>query len=442
VGLLLAAPALAQQIEPVPQQVGTRAAALEVEPNTAPTAVGAAVPGEVALAETEALRAALEETLRELEELREVAASGVLLTTLEEQAERIDDLESTLFDLDERVGSRGLLRAFDGMSMDVGGFLTQSFTATPDQDSTQASFNQTLFELLLRTQISDDWSLFTAFGLLREADLSFADPNNPAFRSFANRVPQIIVWANYRHSDPLQMQIGRFVTPHGIINIEHFPPVLYEINQPQFLRPFSGATIFPNFMDGAQLHGRMFVGSGNDSLEYNAYAGVFVGDDPSAILSGGRLGYRMNSIGLAVGANYGHGRRDSAPGPTPLGNFSIVGGRSLTNNTYDTVGVDVLLDNSKVIWKSEFFHSFEHDVDDRVAFYSQPGWRINERLMTFYRFDYFDPGQGLPSGTEHVVGLNVLATSTVRIRGAYFLKQFTDPYAETPVFQLSTTISF
>jgi len=217
--------------------------------------------------------------------------------------------------------------------------------------------------------------------------------------------------------------------------------VLLDINQPQFLRPFSGATIFPNFLLGGQVHGKLFTGENDqDVLQYNAYIGGFA-TNTEEVLAGARVAYTWSDLGLTVGANYAHGRRVAAA--SSLGNLSIVGNRSKTTNDYNTVGVDVLVDKGALLWKNEFFYSFEENgAEDRVAFYSQPGWRLNDKWIAFYRFDFFDPGQGIGQSTEHMVGVNFLPTSTIRLRAVYIFKQFNNPNEDANIFQLSATVSF
>ena len=393
--------------------------------------------------EIEMLRSMLERSLELFERLeaRVGALEGEPVSQQLSDPERLDELEEQVADIEDRVGSRAIAKAFDAESLDIGGFLTQSFTTAIGNDSSEASFNQTQFELLLRSQLTKDWSFFAALGFLREADLDFSDPDNPNFRAFANRVPQILAWVNYQHSDAFQLQFGRFVNPKGIINIEHFPPVLLETNQPQFLRPFSGASIFPNFVNGFQIHGKAFVGStGANSLDYNIYTGAFTGGDADDFVAGGRLAFSDSSSGMTVGVNYEYGRREAAL--SAPGHFSIVGPRSLNTNTYNVVGADILVDKGRILWKNEAFFSFENGQEDRVAAYTQPGFRLNDRWLAFYRFDYFDPGQGLTDSVEHVVGLNFLPTPTIRIRGAYFFKNFENPRTDANIVQLSATFSF
>lgn len=353
---------------------------------------------------------------------------------------RLDELEEQMFDLDERTGSRAIIHAFDAISLDIGGFLTQQFTYAIGEDSDEASFNATQFELLIKADLTDEISVFTALGFLRESDLILADAANPTFAASAMRNPAIIAWGNFQRSDALEIQLGRFVTPHGIINIEHFPGVLLELNQPQFLRPFSGQTIFSNFMQGGQIHGRFFLGEdGSDVLQYNAYVGLHPSDSED-FLAGFRVAYTWDELGVTLGGNYGHGRRKGAA--STVGNLSIVGPRSLTTNDYDFVGVDLLYDKGKLLWKNELFFSSESGQQDRLGFYTQPAWRLNDKWIAFYRFDYFDPGQGIHDSVEHIIGVNFLPIPIVRLRASYIFKQLGDPEEDLSVFQFSMTLSF
>ncbi|MCG8588164.1 MAG: hypothetical protein MJE66_02655 [Proteobacteria bacterium] len=338
---------------------------------------------------------------------------------------------------EEQTGRVGV---FDAVELDLGGFLTQTLTLAHGEDDTDVSPNQTLLEILVRAGITDRISLFAALGWLREADLDLSVPGDPEFRGSANRTPQIIAWTNYRHRDSIQLRLGRFVTPHGIINIEHFPPTLLEINQPQFLRPFSGATLFPNFMNGGELHGRLLFESG--SLQYSAYGGIF-GPAPKDFLTGGRLEWSPSGFlsGVHAGLNYSHGSREAGGGS--LGNFASVPSRSLVSNDYDLVGADLLIDRGRLIWKNEFFFSFEEHEENRMAFYSQPGIRLTKRWIAFYRFDYLDPGQGVATTMEHVAGLNFLPHPLVRLRAAGFYRDTENSNkADAIVGQLSATLSF
>lgn len=326
---------------------------------------------------------------------------------------------------------------FDALELDLGGFLTQTLTVAHGDRNTEVSPNQTLLEILLRARPTERVSVFAALGWLREADLDLSDPANPNFRGQQNRTPQIISWFNYRHQDALQLRLGRIITPQGIINIEHFPPTLLEINQPQFLRPFPGATIFPNFLNGAEVHGRRRLGDG--VFRYSVFGGVFT-PAPEDWTAGGRAAWEWIPKGLAFGVNVSGGSRNDGAGA--LGNFSTVPVASVVANDYAVVGADLLLDHGRIIWKTEVFYSFEEDEQDRLAFYTQPGFRLDDRWTVFYRFDHLDPGQNLPTTLEHVLGLNFLPHRLVRFRLTGFYQDYLNGSDDAIVSQLSLTVSF
>ena len=106
------------------------------------------------------------------------------------------------------------------------------------------------------------------------------------------------------------------------------------------------------------------------------------------------------------------------------------------------VGFDLLFENENLLWKNEIFHSSEYSTDDRLAFYTQPAQKLSDQWIVHYRFDYLDPGQHLNKSIEHVLGVNYLPISTIRLRLAYFYKEFENPNTENNIFQFSTTISF
>ena len=353
--------------------------------------------------------------------------------------ERIDGLEAEVVDLADRAGTGSLVRAFDAIELNIGGFMTQTLSVVGGRDDVAVSPNQTLLEILVSARIHERVSFFTALGFLREADIDLSDPADPDFRPGAVRVPPIIAWTNYRHRDALQLRLGRIVTPAGLINIEHFPPVLLEINQPQFLRPFPGATLFPNFMNGGQLHGTLRSQQRpEEAFGYSVYAGV-IDHAPEAIVAGARAEYAWLQHGVTLGANYLGGRRERGTGA--LGSFSIVSARSLQSNRYDMAGIDLLIERGSLLWKSEAFYSFEVGEDDRIGAYTQPAWRFDERWLVFYRFDFLDPGQDLPSAREHVVGVNYVPIPLVRLRAAAFYKEI-ESSPDAVLGQLSVTFSF
>lgn len=359
--------------------------------------------------------------------------------------ERVDEIEEAVFDVSERIGSREVINAFEGMSVDIGGFLHSTYTTADGEDGSAHSYNRNVFELLVRADFNKNWSAFIAQAFIRESDINFDDPGqrrDPSFRQLS-KTPQVIAWSNYKYNDALNVQFGRFITPHGIINIEHFPAILLDTEQPLFLRPFGGQTLFPNFVSGAQIHGKKFTGSG-DSLNYNFYVAEFAGNNED-LIAGGRLAYTIDKLGVTIGVNASNGDRS-------------VG----TSSEYEMFGADLLIDKGKLLWKTEYFSTNEDAGRDREAYYTQPAWRLSDRWTVFYRYDFLDNGALSGDQTENMFGVNYTPQTNIRLRLTYAQREieagttffdddsdvttpdvaFSASEADVDILQLSATLSF
>ncbi len=373
--------------------------------------------------------------------------------------DRVEAQEDLLQDIDQKVGSRSLVRAFDATQFDFGGFLHSTFTHINGEKGSATSFDRLTFELLFKVQFNERFSAFFAQAFIRESNTRFTDTfqrTSPGFAfsgSGGMKTPLVIAWANYRQSDALNIQIGRYITPFGIINIEHFPAILLDPEQPQFLRPFSGDTIFPNFITGAQIHGQLFFA--DDSLQYNIYTGVFTGSTPEQFYTGIRGAYTFSQLGSTLGINVGTGKRSL----TTTAPEMITPSR---NSTFYMYGIDLLIDNGPILWKNEIFFTDEDSRSggNRMAYYTQPAYRINDQWIAFYRYDFLNDGSlqiaptsGGPrlqtpgNSTEHVFGMNFLPVPNVRLRASFTLKEYSSgrlgaQNAQAQIFQLSGTFSF
>lgn len=353
-----------------------------------------------------------------------------------ELEERIRSLEATADRLQEQVGSRAVINSFNADRIDLGGFLHSTVTSAHNDEGSSTSFNRNIFELLIKAELNDQWSAFIAQAFLRQGGVNLN--NNTSDPSFNDRgspgvaTDTVIAWVNYQKSNGLNVRVGRFLTPHGIINIEHFPALLLDPEQPQFLRPFSGDTIFPNFVTGLEVHGNRF--SGSNALSYHLYAGYFAGVDEEPVY-GGRVAYELGDIGLTFGLNASTGSRsDNSVVPAAVEDYSLV-------------GVDVLLDYGKLLWKTEYYETSEDLNGDRKAYYTQPGVRLSDKIMAFYRYDFLDKGEltGLET-TEHALGIayrpvnNTILRFTATQRDHEFDNAASDFDAE--IYQASLTVAF
>jgi len=350
------------------------------------------------------------------------------------QAQRLDSIEESVVSIEERVGSRAVVHAFDAASLDLGGFLHQTATHIDGDDGNTTSFNSTVFELLLRAQLDEQWSAFLAQAFMRASPDPFSPAaggsrRNPNFDTGGGtKTETVIAWADYKHSDALGIRVGRFITPQGIVNIEHFPAVLLDPEQPQFLRPFGSDTIFANFTTGVDLHGSRFIG--DSRLSYNAYSGNF-SENANDLVYGARTAYNIGASGVSVGLNYNGGERRPQSG----GNFN-------------TIGADLAIDRGRFLLTSEVFASNESAPahDNRLGWYVQPAWRLMPQWTAFYRYDFLDNGLGEGDQTEHVLGITYKPRPNIHLRASYTLKDFDagtlQPSADAGVLQLSGTLSF
>ncbi len=365
------------------------------------------------------------------EQQAQAARPAQTASKVAELDERVEELEDNVDTIDERVGSRAVANAFDASKLDIGGFVDIATTLAIGEDKTEAAFNREVFELLLKAKLGKDWDLFMAQAFVRNSPLSFSDPAGRRSPFFANnnspvKTDTVLAWAQYTKSDMFKVQFGRFITPHGIINIEHFPANLLDPDQPQFLRPFPGQTIFANFSDGLNVHGSKFVGK--NKFSYNAYAAAWAGN-ASNLNVGGRLAYTFTDAGLTFGINGTYGDRSS----TQDANFGVLGG-------------DVLFQKGRWIWKNEIFVTDEEGAPGKLAFYTMPAYKLTDKWTAFYRFDYLDTGKPGGESIENVLGLSFKPIFNAHLRGIYRWRRATRdagiPAADTHVFELSTTFNF
>ena len=350
-----------------------------------------------------------------------------------EKDKRIDELEINAIGFEDRLGSRALARAFEASSLDIGGFLHQTLTYADGEDGNSTSFNRTVFELLVKAQFNEDWSAFMAQAFMRQSDDPFVNGSrfDPQFNSNSG-TDTVIAWAQYRFNDSANLQIGRFISPQGIINIEHFPAILLEPEQPQFLRPFGSDTIFSNFVTGLHFYGNQFVGNNHaNQLSYHLYTGN-AAKNPNDLVYGARVAYQLSDQGVTFGLNANGGERNNTEG-----------------GSFNTWGADVLIDKGAFQLKTEIFSSDETPVagrDDRLGWYIQPIYKINASWTSFYRYDFLDNGKDEGDSVENILGVTFKPIQNIHLRATYTRKTLdanqTFAEADMNIVQLSGTFSF
>jgi len=356
---------------------------------------------------------------------------------IEDLQEQVDNLELIIDEMSEQLGNRALVRVFDGIKLDIGGFLHSAYTFIDGEEDSLGSFNRQNFELLIGAELTENWTAFVAAGFLREAGdpFSVGSRETPTFDT-NNNSPLIIGWVNYEHSDLFNVRVGRMITPHGVINIEHFPATLLDPEQPQLLRPFGGNTIFPNFSTGIQLHGKNFTNTGIFSYQTyatNATSGNNTSNSEEVI--GTRLAYGNMNGSWEIGLN---------------GSDSY---RASTSSDNTMFGVDAHARFGNFDFTAEIYNTSEDTGGDREAYYLRPAWHISDKWVAFYRHDFLDAGDEYGESTENALGINYLPNNNVRLRIIYTMKEFNDGFtdstlttslnsADADIIQFSGTYSF
>ncbi len=347
----------------------------------------------------------------------------------------IAQVEETVFALSEQIGSGSIVNSFDSKNLTIGGFLHQTYTSVDGEAGSASAFNRQVFELLLKTDFNARWSGFMASVFSKQSGINYRDPGQRTdpFFDINDNTGLVIGWANYSRSNKLNLRMGRYITPQGITNIEHFPASLLDPEQPQFLRPFGGETMFPNFLDGLMLHGNIYPSMESDTaIEYALFTGNYV-ENGDELVNGGRLAVDFNNGGVVLGINVLNGQRAD-----PL------------LHDYSVIGWDMTVDYRRFYWKTEAFSSDEDTGPDREAFYTQPALRISPKWVGFLRYDVLEIAQfGADNEeiTETMFGVNYLPYPNTRLRATYSQRSYeqsTFGFAEADVdiLQLSATFSF
>lgn len=73
----------------------------------------------------------------------------------------IDAQDDRLMELEEKVGQRGVVHVMDALSLDLGGFISQTFTSINSDDNFESSFDLSQFELFLAGEVTEKLTYFT-----------------------------------------------------------------------------------------------------------------------------------------------------------------------------------------------------------------------------------------------------------------------------------------
>lgn len=294
-------------------------------------------------------------------------AAYLLAQTTPLFAGEVDDLKRDL----ERMQSRlEVLEAEDEHKtqalsdlMEISGYGDGEYKIT-DQKGKNNEFRVHHLSLFFIKQIGDRWRMFS--------EIEYEDGPNTAKNE--GKIFVEVFTLEYYLNQYLNFRLGRFLTPAGIWNVDHYPPFVLTQERPQHVRK-----IFPQLNDGLQLLGSAHMANvTTDYIFYvsNGQGNTGHGDGNEDKALGARLKFGLPILSEAeVGTSYYR--------------------EELNNKTdFDALGADLFLSWRNVRLQAEYAKGFFEPVagedDERTGYYGQLEYDLKNWTLG-YRYDWYDP---------------------------------------------------
>lgn len=324
--------------------------------------------------------------------------SDVLAESIPGLSGKIKQLEDDVFELKVQQSGKKAVRVFDALNLSLGGQVTSTFTTIFGNDtSTQSIFDGTKFRILFSADISDRLNLFLNPDFVLSADYFNAHRGSREYRKISLTQRLMIARLTYEESSNFNFLLGRYITPFGLLNMEHWDALFLSDIEPIFMRHMHHDHIFPRHLIGGQIFGKF--PSESKRFEYFLYTGTY-DDVPSDIMGGGKLIWNVKENALSIGISNFLGRGEDA--------------------FYDAVGTEVDFQYKAFGLKSEVVYRSWDRKADRIGMYVQPALTFGN-FIVFGRTDYWDEALNRhPSNDEqrfeHMIGLNWLPIPLLRNR--------------------------
>ncbi len=285
--------------------------------------------------------------------------------------EQIDELKERLEINEARLdeGESGL----DGL-MEVGGYADMGFLAT-DKAGDNNRFRVHSLNLQFKKKFNDTWSFFSEIEFEGAPVLDSAEGRDDGSIAIESMVLQASV------NQQLNFRGGRYLTPAGIWNVDHYSPFVATMALPEHIHK-----IFPNVMDGAQVLGSYDVGQ--TLIDYVLYAGNGL-DEPGMNDSnenkavGTRVKFTFHSLnGLELGLSGFKGKDKQT---------------STQKYDRDSLGVDLKFHINKLKFQGEYARaSIDDQISpsatdfDRTGYYGQFIYDMKKKISLVYRYDWYE----------------------------------------------------
>ena len=165
-------------------------------------------------------------------------------------------------------------------AMSVSGYTDAEYTSDSKKGGNADGFRIHHLSLFFEKRISDQWRFFS--------EIEYADGPKFEGKTAEGKIFAEAANLSYAWRPDLSFRLGRFFTPAGIWNVDHYPPFV-----PTQERPLHIRDIFPQIFDGAMVYGTRPIGG--SFLKYDLCWGNGEGN------AGRKDGNSEKATGLNVG---------------------------------------------------------------------------------------------------------------------------------------------
>lgn len=187
--------------------------------------------------------------------------SAVLMTGPFIQASTAGEVEDRVEILEARMDEAEA--SFSDL-LEVSGYLDTEYIFTKDKPGSNDGFRVHHLSLMFGKKIDDNWSFFS--------ELEFEDAPKFVGTTAEGKIFLEAVYIDHDCGNGNHVRLGRYITPAGIWNLDHYPPFVPTQDRPQHIRK-----IFPQYLDGVQAFGSRNLN--NVLVDYSVYVGNGGGED-------------------------------------------------------------------------------------------------------------------------------------------------------------------
>lgn len=293
--------------------------------------------------------------------LSHAASIDEIKKELEEVKYRLEVVEAESEDTHEKFSSL----------FEVGGYADFEFISS-DKSGTNDSFRIHHLAFHFVKDITKEWRMFSEVEF--EDGAKIGEEKDGAIKYKEGKLFVEAFYIEYMRSQYLNLRLGRFLTPGGIWNVEHYPPFVPTQERPQHIRK-----IFPQISDGLQFYGH--TGFSNIIADYTVYASngsgnTGHGDENGNKALGGRLKLKFPYLtNIEVGVS-GYTEEDNS---------------SVERKSY---GADIKLQLNRLKFQGEYanvdFDPGSGGEFKTTGYYGQVTYGI-KKWDVIYRYDWYDP---------------------------------------------------